>query len=487
LSDKNREIKFDSLFNPKNVLIYEAKSKISFFIDGFLRQGYNIDNLFLISSTEDSIFGVNCYKNIDEIPIESIDLVILSVKRDLLVERLQELLDRKKVKFIHIFTAGTGESDDFGIRIEKNIKNVLDNYETTRAIGPNCMGIYCPKGKIAYYSSFPLESGNIGLIFQSGDLHSKMIKFGSRKYHLTFSKGVSIGNCVDIQISEILQYFNHDEDIDLICVYIEGISTMYNDEGKKLFRILKTMRKPILFMRGGKTERAQTAVLTHTGSLSTKRRIWDAVYKQTSIIEISSSLDELVDVTYLFYNYINRFKRLKKKIIFPSSKRTLVILWSGGFGILATDALTELGLELPLFKDETLQKLKKIYPATIGSLTNPLDLPWIIHRDEFFELSKAAIDYNIDLVIIETDAWKDVESERFKAYYNNLLKIKHYVEASNKVFIIILHQYPSESRKIFYDMLIKDNFIVYSTIDVAAKSFLKLYEYGKKISKSNLN
>lgn len=485
--EKNRGVKFEFLFKPKTVLIYEAKSKISFFIEGFIRQGYNVDNLYLISPTEESLLGIKCYKKIDEIPIDSIDLVILSVKRDFLVPKLEELLKRKHIKFIHIFTAGTGESDDIGIRIERDIKKILDNYENTRAIGPNCMGIYCPKGKIAYYSSFPPESGNISLIFQSGDLHSKMVKFGSRRYHLLFSKGVSIGNCVDIQISELLQYYNDDEETDLICIYFEGISTMYINEGQKLFSILKTMKKPTLFMRGGMTERAQSAVLTHTGSLSTKRKIWNAIYKQTPIIEISSSLDELVDASYLFYNYINRFKRSQQKILYPNSKRTLVILWSGGFGILATDALTDLGLEMPLFKGDMLKKLKNIYPATIGSLSNPLDLPWIIHRDEFFELSKAAIDYDIDLVIVETDAWSDLESERFQAYYKNLIKIKQYVERSNKVFIIILHQYPSESRKSFYNMLLKDDFIVYPNIDVAAKAYLKLFEYGQKIKKFNHN
>ncbi|MFX0060359.1 MAG: hypothetical protein ACFE8J_18835, partial [Candidatus Heimdallarchaeota archaeon] len=142
---------------------------------------------------------------------------------------------------------------------------------------------------------------------------------------------------------------------------------------------------------------------------------------------------------------------------------------------------------LPVFEGETLEKLKNIYPVTIGSLSNPLDLPWIIHKDEFFELSKVAIDYNIDLIIIETDAWSDLESERFQAYYNNLVKIKEYVETSNKVFIVVLHQYPSESRSLFYEMLLKDKFIIYPTIDTAAKSYLKLLEYGKKIKNLEKN
>ena len=64
--------------------------------------------------------------------------------------------------------------------------------------------------------------------------------------------------------------------------------------------------------------------------------------------------------------------------------------------------------------------------------------------------------------------------------YNNLLNIKKYAEEQNKIFVIILHQYPSVSRKIFIDMLQKDNFLVFPTLEAAAKSFLKLYEYGEK-------
>ncbi|MFW9879202.1 MAG: hypothetical protein ACFFG0_39485, partial [Candidatus Thorarchaeota archaeon] len=67
-----------------------------------------------------------------------------------------------------------------------------------------------------------------------------------------------------------------------------------------------------------------------------------------------------------------------------------------------------------------------------------------------------------------------------KGYYKNLLEIRDYVESQNKTIIIILHEYPSESRKIFVEMLLKDNFLVYPSLEAAAKSFLKLYEYGLK-------
>ena len=471
---------FERLFKPKNVLIYDAKPKISFFVDGFIRQGYNLENLYLVSTKVEELLGIKCLKSVDDVLVDSIDLVILSVRRDDLVKELSDLLSRKIIKFIHIFTAGTGEFDEKGVKIESEIKEILNSYPSTRSIGPNCMGLYCPRGKISYYSSFPTEIGDVGLIFQSGDLHSKMVKFSARRYNLRFSKGVSVGNCVDIQISELLHYLNIDNETQVICVYFEGLPVLYENEGKKLLEVLKSMTKPVLFMRGGRTERGQAAVLTHTGSLASKGNIWKAIFKQTSIIEVPPSLDELIDYTYLFSSHIQKYKERRKEVEYPKSKNVLVILWSGGFGILATDILTELGFNLPIISGKKLDALKQIYPIKIGSLANPLDIPWIVSTKVYLEVCKAAIDETIDFVLIVTDAWRDLDSDRFQIFYSNLLGIKKHVDSLEKIFVIILPQYPSESRKILSNKLKHDGFLVYKSIESAARSFLKLYEYGKK-------
>jgi len=480
LEDFDKIAFLDLLFKPKNVLIYDAKPKISFFIDGFIRQGYNLENLYLVSTKVEELLGIKCLKSVDSVPVNSIDLVILSVRRDDLVKELSDLLSRKIVKFIHIFTAGTGEFDEKGVKIEREIKEILNAYPSTRCIGPNCMGLYCPRGKIAYYSSFPTENGTVGLIFQSGDLHSKMVKFSARRYNLRFSKGVSIGNCIDIQVSELLQYLDDDNETQVICVYFEGLPALYKNEGRRLLKVLKNMKKPVLFMRGGRTERGQAAVLTHTGSLASKGDIWKAIFKQTPIIEVPPSLDELIDYTYLFSTHTHNYKERKKEVEYPKSKNVLVVLWSGGFGILATDIITELGLNLPIISGKKLDALKQIYPIKIGSLSNPLDMPWIISSKVYLEVCKAAVDDTIDLVLVVTDAWKDLDDERFKNFYSNLLGIKKHVESLEKIFVIILPQYPSESRKLISNKLKNDGFFVYNSIESAAKSFLKLYEYGKK-------
>jgi len=243
------------------------------------------------------------------------------------------------------------------------------------------------------------------------------------------------------------------------------------------------MKKPVLFMRGGETERGQAAVLTHTGTLGTKQKIWDAVYKQSPIIKVPSSLESLLDYTYLFYMYINRFKKQGKKfeeIVYPKGKNSLVILWSGGFGIIATDVLIKLGLNVPNFDGEISEKLRRIYSIKVGSLSNPLDMPYIEMREEYLEIIKAAISEDIDLIIMQTDTASNLQSKNRLGLYANLKKIKDFTDSQNKVLILILYEYPDENRKKYYDMLTNDGFIVYPSIPRAVKAYLTLYEYGRK-------
>ena len=479
----NHDIKdsLNALFHPKNLAIYEASDKLWYFMMGLEQLNYDKNKLYLINPSEEEIFNLKCYKSLDDVPDNIIDLLILAVGRHRLAESLKKLLSQKSIKAIHIFTAGTGESDNQGAEIEKEVYNLLKtSSDSTRAIGPNCMGVYSAKGHLAYEPLFPKEPGNISLVFQSGDLHSQTIRLGSERHGLRFSKGVSIGNCVDLQISDFLEYYNNDIDTDMVLVYYEGINSLHPNEGKRLFKTLKEMKKPVLFMNGGMTKRAQTAVLTHTGSISTNQKIWEGIFKQTPVIQVPTSLDDMLDYTYLFYEVIKRFKNNKKEVKYPKGKNVLTILWSGGFGIIATNTLTELGLNVPYFQGETLEKLRKIYPVKIGSLSNPLDLPWISFSDKYLEVALAAISEEMDLVMILTDAWDDFEGERFNTYYNNLLKIRDHTESLNNIFILILPEYPARRRKRFMNRLMNDGFIIFPSIRRAAKAFLALYEYGRK-------
>ncbi len=475
----------DFLFKPRTVAIYKASEKLGYFFVGFKEQKFNTDKLYLINPEKEEINGLKCYKSLKEVPEEEIDLLILAVGRDKILESLKMVIEQKKINTMHIFTAGLGESDNLGKQIEQKLVELLnDDDNHIRAIGPNCMGVYSPNGHLAYEPFLPTKPGNIAFVFQSGDLHSQTIRIGTSRYNLSYSKGASVGNCIDLQISEFLQYYDNDNDTEIIGVYFEGFSKYHPNEGRRLFQTLKNLKKPVLFMNGGKTERSQTAILTHTGSIGSNKRIWNAIVKQTPIVDVPTSMDDMIDYLYLFKSYIERFKKLGrslKNIQYPTGKNSLLILWSGGFGIIHTNILTELGLNVPYFEGETMNKLRKIYPIKIGSLKNPLDMPWISSSQTYYEVAKIAISANIDLVLIETDSWGDeFEEDHRSDYYNNLLRIRDYTESLGKVFMLILPHYPTKSNQRYRNKLFNDKFIVYPSVRRAAKSFLALYEYGKK-------
>ncbi|MFX1238332.1 MAG: hypothetical protein ACFE8P_11515, partial [Promethearchaeota archaeon] len=251
-------------------------------------------------------------------------------------------------------------------------------------------------------------------------------------------------------------------------------------EGQKLFNVLKSMRKPVLFMKGGRTFRSQIAAKTHTGVMASDQRIWKAVYNQTPTIEVPPSLDDMLDYIYLFHHLI---KTRSNKDFYPKGKNVLLILWSGGFGIIAADIIIESGLNLPYFEGETLERLHKVFPLKVGSLNNPLDLPWMVYTKEYRKIVKAAVTEDIDLVIIVSDSWRNIEDDEFKWYYNNILDIKEHIEKLNKILILTLPEYPSDNRQNFYKNLMKDNFIVYPSVKRATQAFLALYNYGKKRNK----
>lgn len=487
MSDE-KTISLDFLFKPRTVAMFGASERFEYFFTGLKQQNFDHSNLYLINPRKEEVFGMKCYKSVSDLPVDTIDHLIIAVGRGRIIQSLKDMLTQKKIRTIHIFTAGLGESDEEGLVIEKELYDIINGDGVkTRFLGPNCMGVYSVPGHLSYEEDLPTEPGNISLVFQSGDLHSQVLRVSHNRYDLKFSKGVSCGNCLDLQISDFLHYYNNDKDTDLVGVYFEGFSKYHKNEGKTLLNTLKAMKKPVLFINGGSTDRSQKAALSHTGSIGTNQNIWKGIVKQTPVINVPTSLDDLVDYFYLFDKVIKRYKQKNEMVIYPKGKNALLVLWSGGFGIIDTNTLTEIGLKVPYFEGEVLEKLMKIHPIVLGSVKNPLDLPWISGTKEYVDLAKVAIaEGNIDIVMIETGASDDyAQSDFFKRHVNNLIQIKDFTESLNKIFVLILPNYRGKVREMYFDMLGKEGFITFPSVRRAGKAFLALHEYGRKIKRFN--
>ncbi|NVM29434.1 MAG: CoA-binding protein [Candidatus Helarchaeota archaeon] len=457
------DIDFTSLFKPKSIAFFGAKESRAGLILPYKEMNFP-GKLFLLSDTEDEVFGLKCWKSVFDFP-DAIDLAIISLRNEDVPQAIKDC-QKKGVKFAIIFTAGFGEKDRHGKDLEGKILQIIKD-GGPRIIGPNCMGVYCPEGRIGFVPDFPTESGPVAFLSQSGGLAIEFIFDGMHR-GFRFSKVVSIGNSIDLSILDFLAYLDSDPQTKVICIYIEGIGN-----GQKLTKILKNMNKPVVFLKGGKTVIGKRAVKSHTGALSGNLNIWNAISNQTKAIFVEN-LMELQDcaLSFTYSQFI------------PRSKKVALINASGGGSVLETDACSTV-VELPQFSTQVKKVLKKYYPAWVTP-QNPLDLPATYRKPRLIGIFEVLATADIDLVILTIPArvadpyWDKIRENNVQLYLNNVIKGGNILKAHKKLFFIsIPPSYFYKEREMLRNAFLQEGFPVFDSAYNAAKAFLKLYDFYK--------
>ncbi len=457
---------FEKLFYPNTIAYIGASSKRIWQLKGYVDREFQ-GKLYFVSKGSEKIFDIECVKDVNDLP-DSIDHAIIAVNRNQLFEVVQKCV-KKKFATIHIFSAGTGEFDEEGRKIEDEIYTLLKN-SSTRAIGPNCMGLYSTGGRYSFNASFKADPiGNVAIISQSGDLTERFVN-NLNYLGVNFSAGASIGNSISLNVTDLIQYFNDDDGTEIISIYFEGFSRYHLHEGRRLYELLKKVNKPIIFLRTGKTDAGKRSAESHTGSLTTSNQIWKAVFSQTNTIQVRS-FEELMETTLAFDHY---------KDLLPQKKGILLITWSGGNATIATDLITQLGATVPEFSNETKVKLKKL--IRFGGVVNPLDLPWKNFSDEYSKIAKIAIEEPyIGGVLAETYQPQDEKS--WDNYFENLLLLKNLCHEQGKPFFLSLPFTNYQNREIYRKKMIEMGVPIFPSFESAAKAFLNLYKYREKLNK----
>ncbi len=252
-----------------------------------------------------------------------------------------------------------------------------------RLIGPNCAGIFGVHGK--FFGSFEVRvnPGGLALISQSGAFGGAALAMGNEE-GIGFSAFVSYGNAADLNESDFLEYFADDENTKAIALYIEGVK-----DGRRFLKALSyaSKRKPVIVLKAGKSASGAKAAASHTGSLAGSYEIYRAAFKQAGAIEVEE-MEELFDAAKAFEMYS------------MAGKGVAVITNSGGPGVLATDKLERLGLEIAKLSEDTVAELQSFLPEQC-STRNPIDLI----ADADYERYKRTIeivcrDGNVDSILI---------------------------------------------------------------------------------------
>lgn len=460
---------FEKLFFPKTIAYIGASNKRKWQLYGLIDRGFT-GKLYFVSKGTKEILGIKCYNDVLDLP-DGIDLAIIAVNRDQLIDVVKKCIE-KKFATIHIFSAGTGEFDNEGKEIEEELFSLIKN-SSTRAIGPNCMGLYSTGGRFSFNSSFKADPvGNVSFISQSGDLTERFV--GVLNYlGVNFSAAASIGNSISLNATDLIQFFNLDDMTEIIAVYLEGFSKYHKNEGRRLLNVLKNINKPVILLRSGKTKEGKRSAESHTGNLTTNNHVWNALISQTNTISVRS-FEELIDTTLAFYYYNDTMVR---------KTGILLMTWSGGNATIATDLITELGANVPEFQKSTQEELKEL--IRFGSIKNPLDLPWKNFSDEYTKIAKIAIkDPNIGGVFAESYRPHGNE-EILENYFENLLYLKNYCKQLGKLFFLSLPFTDYQKKEEFKRKIIEMEIPLFPSFERAAKAFTNLYKYQEKTFKKN--
>jgi acetyltransferase len=257
-----------------------------------------------------------------------------------------------------INTAGFSETGrEEGRRLEDEIREAIQDSEL-RLVGPNCMGIYSSRGKLAIFAGmFPMQ-GRVSVISQSGSLASITYAIGLER-GLQFDKVVSSGNELDLNCADYLEYYAKDDHTEMVLAYLEEI--------RDARRFLKTARelrgkKPIIILKSGLTRSGGKAAASHTASMGGKAEVLEGAFHQAGIIQVRDMAEMMDCAAALFH-------------LPPcTGGRVAIISSPGGLAVNSADAVEWYGLELSNLSGPTRKELAGILPAEGTSVSNPIDL-----------------------------------------------------------------------------------------------------------------
>ena len=353
--------------------------------------------VYPINPKRDAVWGERCYHSFADLP-EAPDLALMITPAKTIPAALREGVARG-LKGATIYAAGFGEGHDAeGAAISAQIAELCAG--GLRLNGPNCMGTLSLYEKLYLFPSPRMRDvvpGDVGLVFQSGGLFQFWLANATQR-GLGFTYCTSVGNELDLDIADYINFFVEDEKTKVIVALSEGIKrpAAFMEAARRAL----AARKPILMVKIGRSQAAQAATQSHTGTLAGDDRVFDAMCERYGIIRCNS-IDDLTEYALAF-----RSGRI------PRGKRVAIVGYSGAArGLIFDEAVVE-NIELTDVLPATTEALREwMEPGTI--VENPMDFGGLAARDplSYQKICQiVAADPNVDLLAVQAQLPQPGES-----------------------------------------------------------------------------
>jgi acetate---CoA ligase (ADP-forming) len=263
------------------------------------------------------------------------------------------------VRGLVVITAGFREVGGEGVELERELLELVRE-NGLRMVGPNCMGVMNTSPSVSMNATFAPAmppNGRIAFMSQSGAMGMTILDY-AMEYGIGISQFVSMGNKTDVSGNDLIEYWQDDDEVGVILMYIEGFG---NPRHFTTLARRVTRRKPVLAVKAGRSEAGAKAASSHTGALAQVDIATDALFAQCGVLR-ADTVEALFDAAIAF-----------SKAPLPKGRRVAILTNAGGPGIIIADACEGFGLEVAPLSDETQRQLREHLPAE-ASVANPVDM-----------------------------------------------------------------------------------------------------------------
>lgn len=380
----------EKFFSPKSVVVIGASAtpgKPGNVVIRNLRANDFEGKIYLVNPRGGETEGLKVHTSITDLP-DNIDQAIITLPAAATMETIRDCA-AKGIMSIVLAASGFAEVDPSGEKLQAELKKTIME-AGVRVLGPNTTGhVSMPSNFTS--SFFPLgriPRGNVSYITQTGNFSGISLRHIMSAENFGVCRVAGLGNKIDVDEADLLDYLGHDPETKSIFLYLEGLK-----DPQRFMAVASkvTRKKPTFLLMGGVSNAGASAALAHTASLASDERIIDGALAQAGITRLSK------------YSHLFQVAKALACMPLPAGNRVSFLSPSGAFTVCMTDLCLSVGLEVPDIEDKTRQRLQDISPSFIR-MRNPVDIfgSAALHSFEFSygEAMEAVLkDKNIDAVV----------------------------------------------------------------------------------------
>ncbi|NLI81796.1 MAG: hypothetical protein GX443_08935 [Deltaproteobacteria bacterium] len=325
-------------------------------IRNIVANGYE-GSLYLVNPKGGEILGIPVQPSIASLP-PGIDLAVIILPAGDTPKALEEC-GKMGIRHAVLSAGGFAEVDEAGARVQQEIEKIVTKY-CMRVLGPNTSGhtstphrftsTFFPLGKI--------RRGKVSYIAQTGNFATHTMKHILTAEHFGVARVVGLGNKIDIDETDALQYLGEDPETHGIIMYLESIK-----RPRAFLKVARnvTRSKPVIALKSGSTEAGKHAAVAHTAAMAAEDRLVDGLFRQAGVVRI-----------WEYSHLVSAGKALSMAPI-PKGSRISFLAPSGAMLVSLADHCVRLGLQIPELDPKTVRRLQDISPPFIR-MRNPVDI-----------------------------------------------------------------------------------------------------------------